>query len=85
MGRDIAFYTVCKCTRFHLHAVPADLNMAMEFGKTSEPVTEGAIANVAEAALNEAANIAPESIRPHIKVCDSSLEDGLAFDFARRK
>ena len=44
--------------------------MALSFEKTTEQETEGAIANVAEAALSEAANIAPESIRPHIKVRD---------------
>ena len=40
----------------------------MQFGKTEEETTEGAMANLAEAALNEAANVAPEALRPHIKV-----------------
>jgi hypothetical protein len=42
--------------------------MALQFDKTEEEETEGAVANLAEAALSEAANIAPEALRPHIKV-----------------
>ena len=45
--------------------------MAMEFSKTEEESTEGAIADVAEAALNEAANIAPEPVKPYVKAAGS--------------
>jgi hypothetical protein len=46
----------------------------MQFGKTEEETTEGAMANLAEAALNEAANVAPEALRPHIKKAQSAVQ-----------
>ena len=48
--------------------------MAMEFSKTEEESTEGAIADVAEAALNEAANIAPETVKPYVKAMQRAVQ-----------
>ena len=46
----------------------------MEFSKTEEESTEGAIADVAEAALNEAANYAPETLKPYVKAAQRAVQ-----------